>query len=155
MKEKRKATNTKEYRKKRIDCEKKYMAGQTDIQELAEIYSVKPGTVENWIRKFGWKTKEAKLRDLDGTILRKADEALLVALEAFIENPLNKDLQSLKGILKEYSDRKKPAREYLDYAVKFQEQFKDFCLERGKQELWEEYRKVGIEFSDYLRVRNA
>lgn len=147
--------NSRDYRIKRAECERMYLDGKTDASELAAIFSVKPATVEGWIRKYGWKTQEAKQRDIEAEIIRLADEALLVALEEFKKDPANKDLQSLRGMFKEFLERRKPARKFLDYVIKFQEQFKDFCLTKGHLELWETYRQVGQEFSEYLRIHNG
>ncbi len=148
-------SNSKEYQVKRTECERLYLDGKTNAGELATIFGVRPATVENWIRKYNWKNKETRLRDLDAEIMQMADEALLTALEEYKKDPANKDLQSLRGMLKEYIDRKKPSRQFLDYVIKFQEQFKEFCLDGGYGDLWEEYRKIGSEFSEYLRVRNG
>jgi len=148
-------SNSKDYQKKRLECEKMFVSGRINAGELAVIFGVRRATVENWIRKYKWKSKEQEQRDIDTDIMKLADEALLVALQEFKKDPANKDLQSLRGMFKEYLDRKKPSRQYLDYVVRFQEQFKDFCLENGYGDLWEDYRKIGMEFSDYLRIKNG
>jgi len=107
------------------------------------------------LSKGKWKDKESEQKNIEFEILKLADQALLIALREFVKDPKNKDMQSLKGMLKEFLDRKKPAKEYLDYVVKFQEQFKDYCMKNSYLELWEEYRKIGIDFTDYLRIVNG
>ena len=141
---------------KKSTAEMLFRSGKTDPKELAEVFGVSYPTICRWIKAGNWKQDVDELLQLDKELEINAKKLLLEKFKTGIKSPDDRlDIQSLNSLYKEIRNNNKPSKEYLDYVIKFQEQFKEFCHQNQHTELWEMYRGIGKEFSEFLREANA
>ncbi len=142
------------YRKARVQCQDAYLAGQTNIESLAERFHVAPRTVENWIGKYGWRKMAKEMEELEIRADQARRRAHVVALEEFAKDPTNANLVALVAFLRNEAKRLEPAKELNEYIVKFMDQTTDYFIEKGHTELLSEFQAVIHDLSEYLRIRN-
>jgi len=130
-----------------------YESGITDVKLIARNVGVEPRTVSRWIKKESWNTKNEEIKDLQKKIEKAADQLLFVAMQEYTKDPANKDLQSLRGLLREYMERKKPDKRLLEHIIKFQEDVIEFCMQTGNDVLRKHYQASLLDLSEFLREK--
>ena len=141
------------YREAKKIAKKLFEKGVTDIATLARHTQVQEQTVRKWIKAGAWQIEAESVENLQQEIENEADQALLTALREYKKDPSNKDLQSLRGMLKEYMERRKPDKKILEYILKFQEEVIAYAIETGNETLRKHYQASLVDFSEWLRKK--
>jgi hypothetical protein len=146
--------NSKEWRAKRNLVKEAYEAGENDLGSLSKQYGIKLNTLQNWVRKYGWKEKTEKIAEIQERIEKNMMLALDKGLESYIENPGDSSLQSLVVLIKDYMIKTKPAKELNTYIIRFIDQSSDYFLQKGDENALQIYQENIVELAEYLRVVN-
>ncbi len=147
--------NTKEFKEIKDKCYEQYLAGTTDVIQLAATFGVKKATVTKWIKVGGWDTLEKSVRNLEKDIQIARKKALLQALRAYATDPNSTNLQSLTALLKQEMKHDEPSKELNDYILKLADQTTDFLIEKGDEKLLKMFQEVLLDLCEYLRARNS
>ena len=147
--------NNNHFRAARRSAKEAYLAGNTDVDILAETYGVSTRTVYNWVKTGRWEEQRKEDLNLDQRAEVAAKRALAVALEEFAADPRNTDLRSLVAFLRSEQKRQEPAKELNSYIIKFLDQLTDYLIEREYPGLLKEFQAFTIDLAEYLRLRNS
>ena len=111
-------------------------------------------TLEKWRREDDWQGAEVTIVELQAKAERLILEAECVALEDYINDPENKEKQSLINLIKHHKEQFAPSKELNQYVIKFMQGVVDFAIENGLEVLREQFQEHGREIADHLRVSN-
>jgi len=140
-------------RLRKSTCEELYTVMGKTVEEIVATTGVKTATLYNWIKTGNWNEKKNETRTIEKQIEMSLKEALVKGLKAFAENPSDKDLQSLVGLLKQVRDKQKPSEAYKENILKFLDRTTDFFLENELVEMAGIFKGKVRELAEYL-LRN-
>lgn len=145
--------NTKENRLKKENCKQIYIELGKSPAELAALSGVAVRTVENWIRNGKWDDEKQQQVNLEKQIEINQKKALLQGLKAYADNPENKDLQSLVGLLRSYNEKNKPSQVYKENIIRFIDNTVDFFLEKHMPDTANIFKESLRELAEYLLMK--
>ena len=122
-----------DYKAKKESCREMYMSGRTNTNELADVFSVTPKTIRNWIKKDGWKEQYNEIENLTEQIKISISRTLLVALRQYGKNPEDTALQSLVSLLKQYQKANEPEKDLIENMKRFLDWQIDFYHAKGDE----------------------
>ncbi|MCB5263001.1 MAG: hypothetical protein M0Q16_07940 [Candidatus Cloacimonetes bacterium] len=133
---------------------KAWREGEHDLEKLANSFHLGVRTLEKWRREDDWQGAEVTIVELQAKAERLILEAECVALEDYINDPENKEKQSLINLIKHHKEQFAPSKELNQYVIKFMQGVVDFAIENGLEVLREQFQEHGREIADHLRVSN-
>jgi transposase-like protein len=140
-------------RLRKSTCEELYTVMGKTVEDIVAATGARPQTLYRWIKEGGWNEKKNEVRVIEKQIEMSLKEALVKGLKAFAENPHDKDLQSLVGLLKQVRDKHKPTQTYKENILKFLDMTTDYFLENELVETAGIFKSKVRELAEYL-LRN-
>jgi predicted DNA-binding protein YlxM (UPF0122 family) len=134
-------------------CEQLYVDLDLSIEECAKIVGVCDQTIYRWVKSGGWNAKKYETQALEKQIGINLRKALNQGLKSFASDPMNKDLQSLVSLLKQFKDQNKPSVAYKDNILTFIDKTTDYFLEKGLNDVANIFKGYVTELAEYLLQR--
>ncbi len=131
-----------------------WRSGERDLQRLATAFDVGIRTIEKWRRDDKWQEAEVSVVELKAKAEKLILEAEIAALEDYIENPKDKEKQSLANMIKNHKEQFAPTKDLNSYIIKFISQVMEFAIENGLDTLRKELQENGRELAEFLRKSN-
>lgn len=145
--------NTKENKLKKQNCEQLYVEMDKSVDELVAITGMSDKTIYRWIKQGKWDEKKNETQTIEKQIDINMRKALNHGLKSFAENPGDKDLQSLVGLLKQFKEKNKPSQAYKDNIIRFIDRTTDYFLEKDMPETADIFKSSIMELAEYLLSR--
>ncbi len=145
--------NTKENKLKKQNCEQLYVEMDKSVDELVAITGMSDKTIYRWIKQGKWDEKKNETQTIEKQIDINMRKALNHGLKSFAENPGDKDLQSLVGLLKQFKEKNKPSQAYKDNIIRFIDRTTDYFLEKDMPETADIFKSSIMDLAEYLLSR--
>jgi len=144
-----KMSKIKENRPKRVAGEMMFVELGKSIEEISEITGASTDSLYYWHKRDGWADKRNESHIIERSIDLNTKKALNTALKAYVENPENKDLQSLVSLLRQHKD-KKPNAQYKEHVLRYIDKTVDYFLQKGMSETADVFKASAVDLAEYL-----
>ncbi len=148
------AKGSRDYKKLSRIAFQMWQDGTRDIKDIAKLLDVGDRTVSRWKSNGKWVELENEEAELERKTLIVARRVRLKALEEYEQNPHDKEVQSLVLLLRDIEKKAQPAKELLNYIIKFLDQTTNYFIEKGLLDELAMIQEHVPDLAEYLKAKN-